>query len=332
MFKDTIKEHTPSCFLNLYYKLQYPLHVWPLVRYDANRFIRCSGKRDTEESLIGLITNDLHSIEKGFTMPDFRKGFGQKRLLEVLKLCKMYVEKYGVSNIQITEAARSVYDYKKCHENLHYSLPDNLKSSIDNFLSYFPGLETDSIQFDMTKEEYFSKHSNDFEQFSYSRRSCRNFTDEPIDISVMKKAIRLAQNAPSACNRQSPRVYLVSNPIKVKEVLQYQGGNRGFGQTVNKLVVICGYLGNYHDTERNCVYIDSGIFTMNMAYALHYYGIGCCILNWSVDKKRDKKLRNILSVRDGEVIVTILACGNVPDNFKLCRSEKKSLEGVLTEI
>lgn len=332
MNKETLKKYIPAFVLNSYYRIQYPLHVWPLVRYDAKRFIRTSAKLDTEESLIGLITNNIHSIEKGFTMPDFRIGFGQKRLCEVLDQCILYVNKYGTQNIQIAEAAKSILDYQKCHEEKGVALPENIQSKIQSFLKSFPNLSTDSIQIDTTKEDFFSKKNSSFLEFSASRRSSRNFTPEPVDVLLLEKAVALAQNAPSACNRQSPRVYLVKTPEKVQEVLKYQGGNRGFGQTVDKLLIVCGFLGNYHDTERNCVYIDGGIFTMNLAYALHYYGIGGCILNWSVTKVRDKKIREILPIRNNEVVIDIIACGNVPEKFKICRSEKKQLESILTEI
>lgn len=332
MEKDSLKKCIPAFVLNAYYQVQYPLHVWPLVRYDAKRFIRTSAKSDTEESLIGLITNNIHSIEKGFTMPDFRMGFGQKRLREILEQCILYVNKYGTQNIQIVEAAKSILDYRKCHEEKGFALPEDIQGKIQSFLMSFPDLSTESIQIDMTKEEFFSKKDASFIEFSASRRSTRNFTKEPLDVTLLEKAVALAQNAPSACNRQSPRVYLVKTSEKVQEVLKYQGGNRGFGQTVDKLLIVCGYLGNYHDTERNCVYIDGGIFTMNLAYALHYYGVGGCILNWSVTKVRDKKIREVLPIRDNEVVIDIIACGNVPDSFKLCRSEKKQLESILTEI
>lgn len=332
MNKEQLKQIIPTWLLNIYYKIQYPIHVWPLVRYDAKRFISFSSKSDTEESLIGLITNNIHSIEKGFTMPDFRMGFGQNKMYEVLDQSLMYVKKYGIENVQILEVAKSVFDYKKCHDELKYSLPEDLEKQIMSFLAFFPGLSTDSIQIDMTREKFFSNSKSDFQRFSASRRSSRNFTKEPVDLSLLKQSIELAQNAPSACNRQSTRIYLVKTPEIVKEVLKYQGGNRGFGQTVDKLIVVCGYLGNYHDTERNCVYIDGGIFTMNLAYALHYYGIGCCILNWSVGNKRDKMIRKILSIRDSEVVIDVIACGNVPQSFKLCRSEKKELSSILSEV
>lgn len=332
MDKERLKKFIPAFVLNAYYKVQYPLHVWPLIVYDAKRFIRFSAKSDSEESLIGLITNNIHSIEKGFTMPDFRMGFGQKRLRELLDQCILYVNKYGTENLQIVEAAKSILDYRKCHEEKSFPLPVDIQNRIESFLVSFPTLSTDSIQLDMQREAFFSKKNSSFLEFSASRRSLRNFTQEPVSVALLEQAVSLAQNAPSACNRQSVRVYLVKTPAKVSEVLKYQGGNRGFGHTVDKLLVVCGYLGNYHDTERNCVYIDGGIFSMNLAYALHYYGVGGCILNWSVTKKRDKKIREILPIRDNEVVIDIIACGNVPQTFKCCRSEKKQLDSILTEL
>ena len=337
MNKEKIKRIIPQWLLNFYHKIQYPFHVLPLVEYDARRFIKHSAKSDSEESLIGLITNNMHSIEKGFTMPDFRYGFGQTRLKEVLDQCIEYMEKYydqlnDQNNTLIIAAAKTIYDYKTIHLDNHFELPADIVDKIDTFLHFFPGLTTNTRQIEITKDKFFKHCSDDFLSFSNSRRSSRIFTNQPVDIQTLKSAICLAQNAPSACNRQSTRVYLVESKSIIESVFKQQGGNRGFGHTVDKLIVVCGYLGNYHDTERNCVYVDGGIFTMNLVYSLHYYGIGACILNWSAKKKRDKTLRQILPIRDCEVVIDLIACGNVPEVFRLCRSEKKELDQILTEI
>lgn len=107
------------------------------------------------------------------------------------------------------------------------------------------------------------------------------------------------------------------------------GGNRGFGHTVDTLILVCGYLSCYGANERDCVFVDCGIFTLNLTYALHYNEVGTCILNWSVPTENDRKLRTIVRIRDEEMVCSLIACGNIPSEIKLCDSGKKDLSDIV---
>ncbi len=300
--------------------------------YNAKRFSKYCTRKDSEESLIGYLTMAAHGIEKGFTMPDFRPGFGHDRIIELLDRCEQYISIHDTDNIQIHHIAKVVFEYKLCHERIGYNLDKVVNTKIEHFLSHFKSNLSDTIQKDYTREEYFAHKNDDFSSFSNSRHSCRSFSTEPISIESIDCAVKLAQNAPSACNRQAARVYVIENKDKIKQVLLLHGGNRGFGQTIDKLIVICGYVGCYGVNERDCVYVDCGIFTMNLAYALHYYSIGNCILNWSVTNDKDISCRKIIPIKYEDVICTLIACGNTPKQFKVCTSGKKNLTNIIHYI
>jgi hypothetical protein len=64
---------------------------------------------------------------------------------------------------------------------------------------------------------------------------------------------------------------------------------------------------------------------LNLVYALHYYKIGTCILNWNQPVSKDKKLRKLMSIPNDEIIIAMIACGNVQNDFKVTASKRKSL-------
>jgi len=318
--------------LKPYYKLKKWLAIKPLYDYNFKRFVKYSSRKDTEESLIGALTMAAHGIEKGLTMGNFRATFGRDKLLMLLRRGLIYVQKYGTENIQIHHIAKVVNDYKLCHERINYQLDDELIEKINTFLSHFDCPSDSEIQINCTKDRFFSKRSSDFYEFSNSRHSCRDYDGTPVPIDTIDKAVQLAQNAPSACNRQPARIYVIESKEKMRQVLNLHGGNRGFAEKIDKLIMICGYIPCYNSAERDCVYTDCGIFAMNLAYALHYYGVGACILNWSVTPEKDKAARNIIPVPEEEVICSLISCGNVPNKFKVCNSGKKDLNRILHHI
>ena len=321
-----------ASILKPYYYIRRRNYIKSLYNYNFKRFLQYSSRKDSEESLIGSLTKDAHSIEKGLTMGEFRAGFGRDRLLGLLKGCETYINQYGLSNVQIHHIARVVNDYKLCHKSLGFQLDETVCREVDHFLSHFECSTESDIQINCTKNSYFDKNHSDFAEFCKSRHSCRDFDGTSVSMDKIDKAVRLAQSAPSACNRQPARVYVIESKEKIAAVLAFHGGNRGFSEKIDKLIMICGYIPCYNTTERDCVYTDCGIFAMNLAYALHYYEIGACILNWSMDNKKDKECRQVIPVPDEEVICSLIACGNVPATFKVCNSGKKNLESIIHHI
>lgn len=319
-------------FLQPYYYVKKWLNLAPLFYYNFRRYMKYLATNDSEESLIGYLTMAVHGIEKGLTMGDFRAGFGRDRLLKLLDDSEIYIKKYGLNNIQIHHIATVVNDYKLSHQAIGYQLDSDISQKINHFLSHFDCKQESEIQINCTKEGYFSNNHSDFAHFSQSRHSCRDFSKESVPLDRIDQAIRLAQTAPSACNRQPTRIYVIANKQKILDVLALHGGTRGFAQNIDKLIMVCGYIPCYISIERDCVYTDCGIFAMNLLYSLHYHEVGACILNWSVTPDNDRMCRKIVPVHDNEVICSLIACGNVPEHFKVCNSGKKLPNSIIHHI
>ena len=113
----------------------------------------------------------------------------------------------------------------------------------------------------------------------YSRHSMRQFESKSINIEDVEKAIKIAQKAPTACNRQASKVYLYKDKATNDALGELIAGNTGFQQEVPNYLVVTADVSAFYDTfERNQVYVEAGLFSMALVEALHYYGIGSCIL------------------------------------------------------
>jgi nitroreductase len=148
---------------------------------------------------------------------------------------------------------------------------------------------------ELRREEILRRSKGDFLQCSLSRHSIRCFSGEPVDLSLINEAVRIAQTTPSVCNRQSSRVYIIQDESSKQAVLERQPGNRGFGHLADKILIVTSDLRAFSGMhERNQAFVDGGMFAMSLLYSLHYLGLGACALSWMVRKDVDEKMRKSL--------------------------------------
>ena len=332
--KEIIKRILPKKWVEKHslYKLKrrYMQHF----EHDILRYNTYSGLwgNKRKENLLGRISLRAHVLEKGLTMPDMRLGFGKDNLLDLIRLCLAYKCQYGSDNEILCQAVGVIREYRNIHIAQQYKLDQEVQEQIDCLVNHMP--EINATQQDVyTAKEYYEYCQASFELFSQSRHSLRNFSTI-VDVSVadIVEAIELAQNAPSSCNRQSSRVHIVAEKVLIEKVLALQNGNRGFGHLVSKLLVLTVDLSCYNGIkERNLCYIDSGIYTMNLLYALHYQQIGACTLNWCDSPEDDEQIRSLLNIPASETITLLIACGKAPEvSFKVASSPRVKAQNIVT--
>lgn len=128
------------------------------------------------------------------------------------------------------------------------------------------------------------------------------------------------------CNRQASNVYIVEDKIKIDAILKIQAGFAGYTKNVNQLLIVTNDRKYYYTIgERNQLYIDGGIYVMNLLYALHYYEIGNCPANWGKTKKDEKQLSEVISIPESEKIMCLIPIGELNDNFKTTLSQRRAV-------
>lgn len=287
----------------------------------------CRNRDDLENRL--LVGG--HIIEKGITMPNRRYGFGIGVVRLIQSMCDKYMARYGSDNEQLQFAIDDLREYLQIHQDNGYELPADMVAKIERTIDMGGQNSLGEVDcLELNKEELF-KQTSDFKEFAHSRHTCRWYSGEPVDKELISKAIDLARTSPSACNRQSIKVYAVSGEKK-DEVIELQNGNRGFGEDIGQMLVVTSNQIDWDADFRTSAYLDGGIFTMNLLYALHYYHICACTLNAHLSIKKQKKLREITGMKASEIPVCFIGIGMPSEKMRIAKSRRLSVEQVLNFV
>lgn len=73
----------------------------------------------------------------------------------------------------------------------------------------------------------------DFLELIKNRQSCRDFNDKPLDKALVQKIAEQARLAPSACNSQPWKMYVVTSEDKLEQTAVALGSN-GHNKFLNK--------------------------------------------------------------------------------------------------
>lgn len=282
---------------------------------------------DLQTQLASLMI-ESHVLEKGITMPNRRLGFGNARVRDIINSCKTIIKSSGGGFVEVQAALRDLKQYRDLHAEVNYQLPDDIVQGIEELLSYITTQGENRI---ITREDFF-KPVSDFADFAKSRHSIRWFSDEPVDEDKIIDAIHLAQTAPSACNRQATHVKIISSEDGKKTICAYHNGSRGFGEKADKWLLVTTELRAWRHNHADIAFIDAGIFTMNLLYALHYYGLVSCPLNAHFDSKNCREISNKLGIPPSEYPVMLIAIGNAADQFMVPQSARLNVEDIIQKI
>ena len=329
MVKSVLKKVLPQRAKEVALGVMSKRNLWRAYLYDMQRFFSHSGTfdEDNQAKLEARLIAHYHVLEKGLSHPDPRPGFGRDVADNLVSLLGRYSAKFDRNRVQFNVAVGVIARYIAFQESVNVDV-QVLRERAQPLLLLTDDDDVGAIE--MTREDYLAKTQSPFDDFALSRFSLRDFSDEPVDVSLIERAVQVAQKSPSVCNRQTARVYLVQGEERIAEHLSYQSGNRGFGHKVDKLLVVTSDLSCFYGImERNQCYIDGGLFAMSLLYALHHQGLGAVPLNWCTEPPRDQAYRKIAHIDESETIMFMIGVGHVPERFKLARSRRRPLHDVL---
>ena len=236
-----------------------------------------------------------------------------------------------MEDITFKNAINVLERYTEFQKKLGYS-NDVLNAELEKYRNVLDPAYSCGIT-EVNKEELLNKNKGDFKELFLNRHSVRQFSDMPVDYEKVRAAVKLAMKAPSACNRQTAKVYFIRDKEKNKKIGKIIPGNTGFESEVqNYLIVTSTRAGYTTAAERNQMYVDGALFAMSLILSLEYYGIASCALQGSESKRVVEPIKRLAEISDEEVIVLYIAIGNFKDNFQVAVSKRKELSDVLAEI
>ncbi|WP_426370147.1 nitroreductase family protein [Pseudocolwellia sp. HL-MZ7] len=273
-----------------------------------------------------------HALEKGMALPQPRKGFGKSKIVQLTNFINEYCTQNGVDG-PASSAASSIASLLSYHQTNEVDV-ESEKSLFTNLCNKFPELQVESEKINtgvlnLSKEKICKSLPESPEDFFGLRCSVRKYSDKKVSKDELLRVIKLANKTPSVCNRQSARVYVYDEKESMAKVLKHQDGNAGFGHDAGTILIVTSDLSCFYKAgERNQGYVDGGLYAMSLVYAIHSIGLGSCMLNWSQGARTDQRLRDDTNIPENEVIITMIAVGNLPDNFDVAVSPRRNVEQV----
>ncbi len=335
--KKTIKRIVPNKVLKKYqeYKAWERLKseaLKQLKRYD-NAFAK-PGKRGRTQSE-ARVTFYGHQIEKGLSHGEFRMGFGKNALRNLsLALAELKDEDpmYKENAVYMSTLA-SLREYRTRHEAAHFDIAE--------VISLFP----EDIWNDAEKADAHlggsvvvtaaSKENNaelPFDQLFSSRRSIREYSSQPVTQDEIQRVVELAMKTPSVCNRQSTRVYAITNKATIEKALKLQGGFNGYPMPPVLFLITADNGAFLWPNERNEGFTDGGLFSMSLLLSLEANGLAACPLNTMMSDDVDRETRTLVGVPDSEFLVMYIAAGHFAAESKTCVSQRFPVDRILEII
>jgi nitroreductase len=320
-----IKEYLKNAKWLLFFRLCYEKiqEVSVLTKYIANGDMNKTARKLETELFICA-----HSIEKGMSIGAVRAGFGKKKVRGLLKDLQHYIEIGG--DIEFVEDVCSIINkYVDFNKQLGCDM-DDIYTEFDSFVKFNVPSCVFSEEVGIYKKSYSDvafANQFTFDKFSQSRFSVRDFGEEKIDFNKVLSALKICQKTPSACNRQSYKIYVYKDENLRNKIFELQGGCKGFYNDMQVAILICGDLCGYKINELNQVYVDSGIYGMNMLYALHYEGLAAIPLTMAFKQKKISLVRQQMNIPENEIPCILIGVGSYKKGeYKVAVSKRKSFE------
>jgi nitroreductase len=277
-----------------------------------------------------LLRRNIHRLEKGLIMPSRRVIFATDFIQET-----------------VTAFARATKNAEHCKEELKWaeSILDAYFRAVDLnneciSRAYLKYCQVDKLKQGFDVLPYPSSHRPDlnidfvdYEKLCVRRRSVRFFSQRHVELSELKKAIKCASLAPSACNRQPFSFIVIKNKNKIKQISGWAGGAVSFNHQIPCLIAVVGDYSCYQKTrDKHLIYIDSSLASMTFMQALETLELSSCPINWPAEHKRDKLASDSLNLAPYQQIIMLIAVGYALPSGQIPYSQKKTVDHVLNVV
>lgn len=267
---------------------------------------------------------NIHRLEKGLSYENLKPIFAEDFIYETV----LYLE-HGKRNntfdkhtIDWGKAVLELYFSKvkitPVIENA-YNVYKTIRQS-ETITTLVPYLEKDRQTSDITYDQLY--------QLSLKRRSIRFFLDKSIEATTIKQAYEIAKYSPSACNRQSFEYLFYNDEKIVNKLASIPGGVQGYSLP-SLIVVIGNYSGYFDERDINAPIIDSSLSAMAFLFALETLGLSSVCINWPNLPDREKAIREIIDLNQGEFVIMMIGVGYAKPTGKIPYSSKRSAEEVI---
>lgn len=273
---------------------------------------------------LAFLRRSIHTIEKGLLMRPRRDVFALGYIAET-------IEAYENRLAEHDSVAAPVLDLQWAHDVLDaYFRATAAHPVIDPLRARFAALPRPSACGNEPLVPYRRASGPppvDYDALlalARRRRSVRWFLPEPVPRELIEKAVAVASQSPTACNRQ-PFVFRVfDEPALAKKVADIPMGAAGYGEQIPAVAVIVGQQRNFFDErDRHLIYIDGSLAAMSFALALETLGLSSCLINWPDIEEREAAMAACIGLEADERPVMLVGIGYPDPEGLVAASAKK---------
>lgn len=281
------------------------------------------------------LTVGVHSLEKGLSYKNKKKGFGESKAIQQLNSLLHYLKKgYPCNNYAVFETIAIIKAYL-AYKNSVGEANNEIEQLFQQSLTY---LDDDVKNYCLAgvdiikKEKLVCQNQGDIRSLFLNTRSIRNYDKSiPITEDEIRSAISLSRMAPSACNRQPVKVYYTMDVDKNKQISKIVPGNRGFEDEIPQFLVVTAAKNFFGLFEYNQWFVNGGIFLAYLRLALHTVNLGSCIFQWAI-RSDEKALRKLCNIPQNEAIVAVVGIGHYAEESYCIKAQRKSVDEYISKF
>lgn len=275
-----------------------------------------------------MLRRNVHRLEKGLLMKPPRPIFGLDKIGETVQAHSACLDQLidGDETVRTSltwskHILTAYFDRVSAHPVIAAARAQfdaaNAKAELDMEVSRVPYERT--FDTDLPSIEQI-------ENLARFRRSVRWFSDKPVPREELDRAMRVAMEAPSACNRQPFRWELFDSHELVQKVGAVPKGTPGWLHQIPVFAVIIGKFDSLRfERDRHVPYIDGCLSAMNFINALEVQGISSCCVNFPDFADTEKRMAKVLNLPPWERAVMCLAIGYPDVGERVAYSQKLPL-------
>ncbi|MCJ1694916.1 nitroreductase family protein [Rathayibacter caricis] len=274
-----------------------------------------------------LLRRNIHMLEKGLTMRPRRETYALAYVEETVRLFRQILAASDpIISREVENWAREVLD-RYFEATLGSSAPEieRGRASYEAFL-----WESEGDKLSGPHAPHVDEVPVDIDSITalaMRRKSVRWFKPDKVEREKIDRAMLVAAEAPSACNRQPFTFRIFDDPEMVAAVTKIPMGTAGYGHNLPSVAVIVGDQSAFIDErDRHLIYIDGCLAAMSFILGLESQGIASVCINWPDIASRDKKMSDLLHLEPHERVVMLVGYGYADETGDTPFSAKRALK------
>ena len=304
--------------------------------FNREQFATLRGRRDYYRNLgkdrqsRTELRRNIHRLEKGILMRPRRAVFALDYLIETIEFYERAVDQASSGNGgddgEMDWAYSVLKQYFATVDSDHPAVTE-ARARFRATLAKFQAKDDRKVPYQRIHGARSDVSYEDLLALARQRRSVRWFEQKPVPRDLIDKALLVARQSPSACNRLPYEFRVFDDPALVATGASIPFGSAGYAHQVPAIAVVVGRLNHYFSPrDRHAIYVDSALASMAFMLSLETLGLASSVINWPDFEPLERKMGATLNLDMDERVIMLIAIGYADPEGMVAFSDKKSLD------